>query len=93
MLFSGETEYDGSEQCIYSLNQKMDNLCDWLFNLSAAGDIDTFFRDAPHDYALLISAIWKDSAIQEIYKTMEELQFIPDVAKYFLDRVIHSDFI
>lgn len=82
-----ETECDGSGQCIYSVNQKIKNFCDWLLELMASGDLDTFFPAAAHEYAPRIDEVWKDPAIQETYKRREELPSLSDAAKYFLDRV------
>ncbi|XP_051115652.1 extra-large guanine nucleotide-binding protein 3-like [Andrographis paniculata] len=84
----GELKCDGSEQLIYSLNQKIITFCDWLLDVLTTGNVETIFPAAASEYAAVIFEIWSNPVIQEIYSTMEELHHISDAAKYFLDRVI-----
>ncbi|CAI9113205.1 OLC1v1013775C1 [Oldenlandia corymbosa var. corymbosa] len=79
---------DGTRQPIHSIKPRLKKFCDWLLDTVAKGDFEAFFPAAAREYGFILYEVWQDPAIQETYKRMKDLHWLPDVAKYFLDQAI-----
>ncbi|XP_022148621.1 extra-large guanine nucleotide-binding protein 1-like isoform X2 [Momordica charantia] len=72
----------------YSLGVKLKGFADWLLQVVVSGNFETVFPAATRVYAQLVEELLKDDAFQAAYSRRNELEMLPRVATYFLDRAV-----
>ncbi|XP_050261042.1 extra-large guanine nucleotide-binding protein 1-like isoform X1 [Quercus robur] len=73
---------------IYSVGARVRAFSDWLLQVLLSDNLEAIFPAATCEYAPFIEEMWKDAAIQATYNRRNELQMLPRVATYFLDRAV-----
>ncbi|XP_022751318.1 extra-large guanine nucleotide-binding protein 1-like isoform X2 [Durio zibethinus] len=79
---------DGDGKTIYSIGLRLKEFSDWLLKTMVSGHLETIFLAATREYAPLIEELWKDAAIQATYNRRSELEMLPSVASYYLERAV-----
>ena len=85
-MIAEETE----ETTIYSIGPRLKSFEDWLIKVMTSGNLEVMFPAATREYAQYVEDLWNDPAIQATYNRRNELEMLPRVATYFLNRVDHK---
>ncbi|XP_065856992.1 extra-large guanine nucleotide-binding protein 1-like isoform X2 [Euphorbia lathyris] len=73
---------------IYSISPKLKRFSDWLLEIMVSGNLETIFPALTSEYGAYVEELWYDAAIQATYSRRDELELLPRVATYFLERAV-----
>ncbi|XP_061352524.1 extra-large guanine nucleotide-binding protein 1-like [Gastrolobium bilobum] len=76
------------DKTIYSIGTRLKAFSDWLLKTMVSGKLDAIFPAATREYTPLIEELWNDAAIKATYERRNEIEMLPTVASYFLERAI-----
>ncbi|KAK8486667.1 hypothetical protein V6N13_080706 [Hibiscus sabdariffa] len=82
----GASKIDGKTK--YSISPRLKAFSDWLVQVMESGNLEVIFPAATREYAPFIAELWNDAAFQATYNRRHELEMLPRIATYFLERAI-----
>ncbi|XWS40365.1 hypothetical protein CRYUN_Cryun18bG0134900 [Craigia yunnanensis] len=80
------SQIDGKTK--YSISPRLKAFSDWLVQVMVSGNLEVIFPAATREYAPFIWELWNDAAFQATYSRRHELEMLPRVATYFLERAV-----
>ncbi|XVE82712.1 hypothetical protein DITRI_Ditri16bG0028000 [Diplodiscus trichospermus] len=84
---AGSTD-DSDGKTIYSIGPRLKAFSEWLLKTMVSGNLEGIFAAATREYAPLVEELWKDAAIRATYDRRNELEMLPSVASYYLERAV-----
>ncbi|XP_057494685.1 extra-large guanine nucleotide-binding protein 1-like [Actinidia eriantha] len=72
----------------YSIGPRLKAFSDWLQQVMMSGNLEVIFPSASRVYQPLVEEFWNDRALQATYNRRNELDTLPRLASYFLDRAV-----